>query len=167
MLGPGNRGKGLSEGPDFERLVVKKPVYEVIAGTPVKNRQEPASMTLMSNNLVPGCNIYIECGWVFGMPDPNPHIFEHVHKFEEIVLHFGADHEKPEHLGAEIEFFLGGQPLKVNKTSAVYVPSGVKHGPLVWKKYQSPHLEMAIVPGAGSLDEADPGGHQEKMKARK
>jgi len=25
-------------------------------------------------------------------------------------------------------------------------------------------LEMAIIPGAGSLAEADPGGHQEKMQ---
>jgi hypothetical protein len=150
---------------DYEKYLVRKPVYEVIAGTRVENRQEPASMTFMNRHLVPECNIYVEGGWVFGMPDPNPHIFEHVHRdYEEVVLHFGTDYEHPEELGGEIEFSVGGQPLNVDKTAIVFVPKGVSHGPLIWKKYSAPHLEMAIIPGAGSLAEADPGGHQEKMQ---
>jgi hypothetical protein len=42
------------------------------------------------------------------------------------------------------------------------VPKNVKHGPLVWKKFSRPHLEMAIMPGAGTLAEADPGGHRKR-----
>jgi hypothetical protein len=34
---------------------------------------------------------------------------------------------------------------------------------LTWKKFEKPHLEMTIMIGAGSLAEADPGGH-EKLK---
>jgi hypothetical protein len=152
-------------GVDYGKYIVTKPAYEVIAGTPVKNRQGPSSMTFMSRNLVPESNAYVEGGWVWGMPAPNPHIFEHVHHdFEELVLHFGADYKHPEELGGEIEFSVDGQPLTVDKTSTVFIPKGVKHGPLTWKKYASPHLEMAIIPGAGSLAEADPGGHQERMQ---
>jgi hypothetical protein len=153
-------------GTDFRRFLVKKPAYEVMAGTPVKGRQGPSSMTFMNNNLTPGSNIYVEGGWVWDIPEPNPHIFEHSHNYEEIVVHFGSDYRNPLDLGAEIEFGVGGQPLKIDKTSAVYVPSGVKHGPLTWKKYQHPHFEMAIVPGAGTLDEADPGGHREKARRK-
>jgi hypothetical protein len=150
---------------DYEKYLVRKPVYEVIAGTPVRNRQEPASMTFMNRNLVPECDIYVEGGWVWGMPDPNPHIFDHVHRdFEELVLHYGTDYEHPEELGAEIDFWIEDQPLMVDKTAVIFVAKGMSHGPLIWKKYSAPHLEMAIVPGAGSLAEADPGGHQEKMQ---
>ena len=151
---------------DYSRYLVRKPAYEVIAGTPVKGRQGPSSMTLMSNNLVPDSNIYIEGGWVWGMPDPNPHIFEHSHNYEEVVVHFGSDYKNSKELGAEIEFYVGEQPLKLNKTSAVYIPQNIKHGPLIWKKYDNPHLEMAIMPGAGTLAEADPGGHQKKLERR-
>ena len=146
---------------DYEKYLVKKPVYEVMANVVTKNRQHP-SMTLMSRKLVPECNNYVEGGWIWGMPDPNPSIFEHTHEYDEIVLHIGIDPEYPEELGAEIEFYIGGQPLTINKTSAVFVPRGVKHGPLVWKKVDKPHLEMAIMLGAGSLAEADPGGHRKK-----
>jgi hypothetical protein len=82
------------------------------------------------------------------------------------VIHLGTDPKNQEDLGGEIEFMLDGQPLKIDKTSAVYVPRGVKHGPLTWKSYTRPHLEFTIMIGAGSLAEADPGGH-EKRKGKK
>jgi hypothetical protein len=144
------------------KYFVNKPAYEVVPVEDVKGRR-PA-MTLMSNKLVPGSNMYIETGWVFGMPDPNPHIHEHVHDYDEIIIHLGTDPQDQEELGGEIECMVDGQPLIINKTSAIYVPKGVKHGPLVWKKYQRPHLELTIMIGAGSLAEADPGGHQKLMK---
>jgi hypothetical protein len=149
---------------DARKYFVEKPAYEVIASSPVKGRGDPGSMTLLSNKLIPGTNMYIEGGWVLDMPDPNPHIFEHTHDFDEIVIHIGSDAENPEELGGEITFYLDGQPLTINKTSAIFVPKGVKHGPLVWKGVTRPHFEMTIIPGAGSLAEADPGGHQAKIK---
>lgn len=118
-------------------------------------------MTLMSRDLVPGSNTYIEVGWLYAMPEPNPHIHEHVHKAgcDEIVLHIGSDPNNPEDLGGEIEFTVGGQPLTFNTTSGLFIPAGVRHGPVTWKKFTRPHLQMAIVLGAGTMAEADPGGH--------
>jgi hypothetical protein len=150
---------------DVKKHFVSRPAYEVVPLEDVKGRR-PA-MTLMSNKLVPGSNFYIETGWVFGMPDPNPHIHEHAHDYDEIVIHLGTDPKDPEELGGEIEFIVDGQPLLINKTSAVYVPKGVRHGPLVWKKYSKPHLEFTIMIGAGSLAQADPGGHRKLMKRSK
>jgi hypothetical protein len=148
---------------DIKKNFVSKPAYEVVPVTEVKGRRH--AMTLMSNNLVPGSNMYIETGWVFGMPDPNPHIFEHEHEYDEIVVHLGTDPEDQEDLGGEIEFIVDGEPLTIDKTSAVFLPKGVKHGPLTWKRYSKPHLQFTIMIGAGSLEEADPGGH-EKMKKK-
>ena len=149
---------------DMKKNFVSKPAYEVTPDIDVKGRQH--AMTLMSNNLVPGANMYIETGWVFGMPDPNPHIHEHAHDYDEIVIHIGTDPTNQEELGGEIEFMMDGQPLIINKTSAVFVPKGVMHGPLTWKKYSKPNLELTIMIGAGSLAQADPGGH-EKRKGEK
>ena len=151
-------------GSDLKKSVVAKPAYEVTPKEEVKNRI-PA-MTLMSGNLVPGVKMYIETGWVLGMPDPNPHIGEHEHDFDEIVIHLGTDPRNPEDLGGEIEILMEGEPFTINSTSAIYIPRGVKHGPLTWKKFEKPHLELTIMIGAGTLAEADPGGH-EKIKKEK
>ena len=147
-----------------EKYVVKKPAYEVAPKFEVKGRI-PA-MTMMSENLVPGAKMYVETGWVVGMPDPNPHIGEHTHDYDEIILHIGADPSDPEDLGGEIEIGIDGQPVTINSTSGIYVPKGMKHGPLVWKKFTKPHLEMTIMIGAGTLAEADPGGHERLKKGK-
>jgi hypothetical protein len=146
---------------NYKKYVVDKPAYEVTPKMEVKGRI-PA-MTLMSETLVPGTKMYVETGWVLGMPDPNPHIGEHTHDYDEIVIHLGTDPKNPEDLGGEIEICIGGDPFLINKTSGIYIPKGVKHGPLTWKKFEKPHLELTIMIGAGSLQEADPGGH-EKVK---
>jgi hypothetical protein len=151
---------------DVQKYLVSKPAHEVTPEFEVRGREVP-SMTLMSNNLVPGSNMYVEAGWITGQPDPNPHIHEHTHDYDEIVLHIGIDPKDQEDLGAKITFYLDGQPLTIERTSAVFVPKGMKHGPLVWEKTDRPHIEMTIMVGAGSLAEADPGGHRERIGKNK
>jgi len=143
----------------YNKHLVKIPIREVNAGSDVKGRTNP-TLTYMSNELVPRSNIYIELGWIWEVPDPNPHIFSHSHDdYNEVVLHIGTDPQNPEYLGAEIEFEVGGEKLIVDKTSALYVPKGVKHGPVTWKRVTSPHIQMAIVLGAGSIRQANPAGY--------
>ena len=147
-----------------ESYFVTEPLREVsVPGIDlVKGRTYP-TLTYMGRNLVPAANDYLEFGWIWEMPDPNPHIFEHVHRDnDEIVLHIGSDPHDPEDLGAEIEFVVDGETLVINKTSAVYIPKGVKHGPLTWKSFTRPHIQMTIILGAGTLGKAAPGGAQEK-----
>jgi quercetin dioxygenase-like cupin family protein len=132
---------------DYEKYIVRKPVYEAFGG--IKNRQSPA-MTLMSRKQVPEAGHYIEVGWVYGIPEPNPGINEHVHEHDEIVIYWGGSHESPQVLGGEIEFHVGGQPITFNTTTAIYIPAGTPHAPVIWKKFTSPHLQMAMMLGAGS-----------------
>jgi len=147
-------------GKEYGKYLVKKPAREVkVPGLDeIKGRKYP-TMTYMSNDLVPGCNVYLELGWIWAMPDPNPHILEHTHNYNELVLHIGSDPKNPEDLGAEIEYVIGGESLIIDKTSAIFVPKGVKHGPLIWKRVDRPHIQMSIMLGAGTLAESAPGGY--------
>ncbi len=145
-----------AHGPKY---VVPSPAYEIEPAVETLGRL--SAMTLMSNNLIPGADMYVEAGWIVDMPDPNPHIEEHTHDYDEIVMHIGTDPADQEDLGAEIEFVVDGRPFIIDKTSSVYVPRGVKHGPLTWRRFSRPHIEMTIMIGAGTLSEADPGGHRE------
>lgn len=135
---------------DYEEYVVRTPVREV--GRGVKNRQMP-TMTYLSRHLVLGVNNYLECGWIYGMPEPNPHVFEHSHNYDELVIHIGSDPDRPEDLGGEIEYCVNGQSLTFNTTSGLFIPKGLKHGPLTWKKYTRPHIEMTLIMGAGTFRE--------------
>jgi hypothetical protein len=142
----------------YKKYLVKVPDREVGGNKEIKGRQNP-TMTYLSNKLVPGSNTYIEIGWIYEIPSPNPHIERHSHNFDEIVIHLGNDPDNPEELGAVIEFGMGDETLTIDKTSCLWVPRGIPHGPLVWKKVDKPHIEMVIMPGAGTLKESNPAGY--------
>jgi quercetin dioxygenase-like cupin family protein len=136
---------------NYEKYLVRKPNYEAFGG--VKNRQSP-TMTMMSNKQVPGCNHYIEPGWIYGIPEPNPSLHEHVHEYDEIVMHWGGNYKTPQVLGGEIEFWVGGQPITFNTSTFLYIPKGTPHGPVIWKKFDAPHMQMAMMIGTGNAGEA-------------
>jgi hypothetical protein len=128
----------------YEKYRVSRPAYTLGGG--VKGRQSPV-MTYLNNELVPGCNLYIELGWVTGMPEPNPHISTHTLDYDEIIVHIGGDPDNPRDLGAEVEYYVGGQPLVFDTTTLLYVPAGVSRGPAVWRDFSNPHIAMSIILG--------------------
>ena len=148
---------------DYNRLLVRKPAYEVgVQAVGKHTGHQVPSMTYMSNSLVPGSNTYIEVSWIYDVPSPNPYVMEHAHNYDEIVMHIGSDPDKPEDLGAEIEIGCGGQTLTFDKTTALFLPKGTKHGPLVWKKVTRPHIEITMMLGCGDFAKANPGRNAEE-----
>jgi hypothetical protein len=134
----------------YEKYAVRKPFYEDVP--PLRNRQSP-TMTFMSERQT-GAPYYVELGWIYGIPQPNPHIFEHVHDYDEVILHWGGDYKRPQVLGGEIEIYIGGQPVTFNTTTGIYIPAGVRHGPLTWKEFEFPHVEMTLTLGTGDHTKA-------------
>lgn len=145
---------------DYEKYVVRKPL--ILKGTDVTEAMESPAQIYMSSDLVPESNVYVDFGWIPGMPGLNPPIPDHSHDYEEVVLLVGNDPSNPEVLGAEIEFCIDDQPLLFNTTTAIYAPRSLKHGPLTWKRFERPHLLMPVVFGTGSLEKAAPAGYKEK-----
>jgi hypothetical protein len=145
---------------DYEKCVVSVPRREVSPPFKITGRTNP-TMTYMSNDLVPGCNTYMEYMWVWEMPNPNTIELSHAHDYDEIVLNIGSDPKNPADLGAEIEAFLGNEKQVTDVTSAVFIPKGVPHGPVKWTKFSRPHIQMSIMLGTGDFAEASPGGHKQ------
>ena len=137
---------------DYNKFLVRKPAYEVGVQAVGKHKgHQVPSMTYMSNALVPGSNTYVEVSWIFDVPTPNPYVFEHAHDYDEIVMHIGTDPDNPESLGGEMAISVEGQPLSFDKTTALFLPKGTKHGPLTWKKVSRPHIETTIMLGCGDF----------------
>ncbi len=143
-------------GVNYDQLITRIPDGEVIP--PIMHRQIP-SMTMISEALIPGVKNYMEGGWIYNTPEPNPGVYEMIHpKYDELIMLLSGDPDNPEELGAEIDFYVAGQPITINKTAAMFIPAGVGHGPLVYKKFDKPykkcHFMSGIMIGAGSLREA-------------
>lgn len=141
-------------------ILIEEPLREVgaaLAGV-IKGHTTP-TLTWMSDELIPGYNAYMEYGWIWEMPEPNPHIHEHTHDYDEFIIHIGTDPHDPQDLGAEIEFVVGDTTFVITKTSTLFIPQGLKHGPVIWKRVDRPHIQMGIFPTVGDMRKTNVGGY--------
>ena len=70
----------------------------------------------------------------------------HVHDYDEAIFFIGSDPRNFSDLGAEVEMAIGQEEEKhvFNKATAVVVPKGIPHCPIVTKSIERPYLCMAV-----------------------
>jgi hypothetical protein len=72
--------------------------------------------------------------------------FEHSHEYDEYIIFLGTNHENPRDLGGEVEFWLDGEKHTITKSCAVFVPAGLKHAPIYFKRIDTPIWYIATSP---------------------
>ena len=103
------------------------------------------SLTVMSNELVPGCNVDVMINWISKIPEMKlDKPLSHKHNYDEIIINIGTNPTDPEDLGGEVVGFLGTEKHTLNKTSAVFVPRNVEHGVVAFNRFERPYLQMAL-----------------------
>jgi hypothetical protein len=147
---PENTVPGKKNNFDCEQYVIRSPMREA-GPNYVEGRQNP-TMTYMSRTQINSVNNYIEFGWIWDIPRPQIPKMRH-DAYNEIVMHIGSDPDNPEDLGGILQFGIGEDLIEFNTNHCVYVPKGMDHGPLIWKEVCKPLLEMAVMMGAGTLEE--------------
>ena len=71
----------------------------------------------------------------------------HVHDYDEVIYFIGTDTNDIGDLGAEVQMSIGPNEEEkhtFNKATAVVVPKGLPHCPVVTKKIDRPYLCMAV-----------------------
>lgn len=109
----------------------------------------------LDSEQVPGA-YYMECSWVMPRPAMTEEEVEaakergpkaHTHDYDEIFGFIGTNHDDPYDLGAEVELWLGDERHIITKTSLVFVPAGLKHSPLVFRRVDRPVFNYTTGPG--------------------
>jgi hypothetical protein len=81
---------------------------------------------------------YLECDLVTQADTEAPKYKPHNHDFDEYLVFLGTDPKDPSDLGAEVEIWLGDEKHAFNKSCAVFVPKGLYHTPLIFKRVDRP-----------------------------
>jgi hypothetical protein len=70
----------------------------------------------------------------------------HVHDYDEAIYFIGSDPHNFSDLGAEVEFSIGEEEEKYvfDKPTAVVIPKGLPHCPIVTRRLDRPYLCMAV-----------------------
>jgi hypothetical protein len=72
----------------------------------------------------------------------------HTHDWDQLLCFIGGNSNDFFDFGAEIEFYLGDERFFINTTTLVWIPKGLVHGPLEFKKINKPIMFNNIVMAA-------------------
>jgi hypothetical protein len=139
---------------DYERFAVRTPLRQ--GGLPEVKGRQSSPMTFLSSSQVREASAHVEVAWIYGIPEPTLPAGEWVLDYDQILLHIGMNHTTPQVLGGTVELYLGGQPIVFNTTTSVFIPKGTPYGPLTWKEFLRPHLQVSIVLESGTTPAPSP-----------
>ena len=100
------------------------------------------TMLFTNGEYNPGVNFFIT-GWI-SKEGIDPRI--HSHNHDEYMGFFGSDADHPEELYGEIEYTLGGEEHTITKSGLIFIPAGVTHCPIKYKKVGKPIFCFVTTP---------------------
>jgi hypothetical protein len=93
------------------------------------------------------------------------------HTYDEVFMFVGTNPKDPRDLGGEIELWLGAgehaEKWVINKTTYVYIPAGLVHGPMDCVKFERPFIEFVFAPRPAHVEHQInlwPPGYKEPFK---
>lgn len=108
-----------------------------------------ARVTFLDSDVIKGA-FYLECAWrLKPTPDPNrPDVRSHKHSFDEVLAFYGSDPQNPWELGGEVELWLDDEKHILKKSFVVFIPKGLKHCPIIYRKVTRPIFHIAVGPAS-------------------
>lgn len=135
----------------YEKYIITdfKPGLELpeFRGKPGVPSERSNFMMWLGNQIIKG-SPYVEAVWLWkGAADPSGGFPQHVHDYDEILGFFGTDTENVYDLGGEIEFWLDDEKYMLTRSCLIFVPKGMKHCPIVFKRIDRPIFHFLFVTG--------------------
>jgi hypothetical protein len=91
-----------------------------------------------------GSSFYAECMWYHTASDVQ--VEPHTHDFDEVLAFFGSDPADFHDLRGEIELWLGDEKHILTKSCLVFIPKGLRHCPLVFRRVDRPIFHFSSGP---------------------
>lgn len=90
---------------------------------------------------------YLETNLVRSPGETTPQMKPHKHDFDEYIIFQGTNPDDPFDLGAEVEFWLGGEEKHIlTKTCAIFIPKGMYHCPFKFTRVDRPFVFITTGP---------------------
>jgi hypothetical protein len=98
----------------------------------------------IDGDAVPGA-FQMNTAWYKNAQPRDPLFDEHTHDYDELIGFFGSDPEDPYRLHAVIELHINGEAHRLDRSSLIFVPGGVKHNPLRILEVSRPVFHFSVV----------------------
>ena len=98
----------------------------------------------MDGNVCPGA-FQMNTAWYFAVPERDPIFPEHDHPFDEIIGFYGSNPDDPYDLGGVVEFTVGGESHRLTRSTLLFCPKDLPHGPVRVLEVDRPIFHFSVV----------------------
>ena len=102
---------------------------------------------LVDDEVIPGA-FYLNCALIWKASNRGSPGGSHTHDWDEYIGFVGSDPADPHDLGGEVEITLGDEKHVLTRSCAVWVPKGLLHCPIVFKRVDRPIFYFSTGPKA-------------------
>jgi hypothetical protein len=123
----------------YERYFLNNPKHlgigELAYHDKIKERNAEG-LVYLSSEIIPETEVYSVMNRSWGVPNPQPYIQAHTHDVDELIYFLALNPDGI--LGADVEIDMGDEAEKhiVKHNSLIFVPKGLKHGPIYYWNFQ-------------------------------
>ena len=126
---------------EYGKYIIKRPK----ASVPIQKTEFSWLSMYIDEEVVPGA-YYFMGNWIFKVPGKGTPAEEHDHEFDEYLGFVGTNPDDPFDLGGEIEVWLGGEKHIITESCAIFIPAGLKHAPIYFRRVDRPIWYLATGP---------------------
>lgn len=128
-----------------------KPKIESAPWTKIPSPEELTTVLFLDDEVVKGA-FYVECVWFWPrdqatLAKDEPDVDPHKHEHNEVLAQFGTNPEDPHDLCGELEVWLGDEKHIITKSCLIFIPKGLKHGPIRFTRIDRPIFHFAVHTG--------------------
>ena len=103
-----------------------------------------ARIVKLDSDIIPG-SFHIGFVWALGASTQKEELGAHVHDYNEVLGWIGTDWKNPHDLGGEVEFWIEDEKYILKNSCIIFIPKGVKHGPLKDLKVDRPFIHFGAI----------------------
>jgi mannose-6-phosphate isomerase-like protein (cupin superfamily) len=94
-------------------------------------------LTIVDDDIIKGA-FYLNCAWIWQPTDERLAIRPHTHDFDEYIGFYGTNPKDWYDLNGEVELWLGDEKHLLTRSCAVFIPRGLLHCPIIFRKVNRP-----------------------------
>ena len=134
----------------YGKYIIKKPLNRPrptgLTDEEIKQKEEFYQVPIYIDNKTVEGAYYLMAAWWTKVTGKGSPAEEHVHEFDEYLIFCGTNPDDPYDLGGEVELWLGGEKHVFTETCTVFIPAGLKHAPIYFRRIDRPIWYFATGP---------------------
>jgi len=105
--------------------------------TPPPGERSGELILVSDDNVIKGA-FYLNCALIWKASGGGHTSDSHAHDWDEYIGFIGSNPEDPHSLFGAVEITLGDEKHTLTKSCAVFIPNGLMHCPIIFKRGDSP-----------------------------